>query len=403
MWPGKLLAEWSGPVQLGVVTERLILGYGVDRVVHETARRLVALGYDVTVFALNIDGTYVDAPYRVVNLARLRKPEFGLEDLGSVAFRELALARLRSEVIDLWLLQTPPFYSWAADLTAPVICVEHGTPPGHFFSGPMGESLDAMTRHRFGVLYPALRLCDGVVAISTAIQVAIQAGLPGPMRAELRKIYNGSDHHCRADPVAVAALRQELGLREQDRLLLWMGRLDADPEQDHPYKGLMSFLKLAQRLRARHPGLVCLAAGRGSEDAEPLLDRHGVLALRNVPDRQLGLLYAAADLLVNTSLWEGFNLPLVEAQAQGTPVIAYDCWSHPEVVANGLSGVLVATQAGPEGMEAAIEDLLTKPERLRELAANAGPWAHSFRWDDNVMQLRQLIDCCLARAANGGV
>ena len=93
---------------------------------------------------------------------------------------------------------------------------------------------------------------------------------------------------------------------------------------------------------------------------------------------------------------------MVEARAQGTPVIAYDCWAQPEVVANGLSGVLVPTQAGPKGMEAAIEELLAKPLLLRELAAAAGPRAHGFRWDDNVIQLRQLIHVCLARAAVSG-
>jgi len=400
--PGRLMPKTGTRVRLGVVTERLILGYGVDRVVHETSSRLVALGYEVTVFALNIDDTYAAAPYWVVSLAQLGDLEFRVQDLDTATFREQALARLRDEAIDLWLLQTPPFYSWAADLTAPVICVEHGTPPGHFFGKPIGEALDARTRERFGVVYPALRPYDGVVAISAAIQSAIQAGLPIPMRAEIRRIYNGSDHHGRPDPAAVTELRQALGLRDQDRLLLWLGRLDADPEEAHPYKGLMSFLKLAQRLCERHSGLVCLAAGRGSVDAEELLHRHGVRAWRNVPDDQMGLLYAAADLLVNTSLWEGFNLPLVEAQAQGTPVVAYDCWAHPEVVANGVSGVLVPTQAGPEGMEAAIEELLANPVRMRELAAAAGPWAHGFRWDDNVSQLRQLIQLCLARAAAPG-
>jgi hypothetical protein len=140
------------------------------------------------------------------------------------------------------------------------------------------------------------------VAISAAIQTAIQAGLPVPMRAEIRRIYNGSDHHGRPDPFALVEMRQNLGLGDKDRLLLWLVRLDADPEEAHPYKGLMSFLKLAQRLSERHSGLICLAAGRGSADAEALLHRHGVRAWRNVPDAQMGVLYAAGNLLVNTSL-----------------------------------------------------------------------------------------------------
>jgi len=95
------MAEFGAPLRLGVVTERLILGYGVDRVVHETACRLVALGDQVTVFALTTDATYAAAPYRIVSLAQLGERAFRGEDLGSVAFREHALARLRAEAIDL--------------------------------------------------------------------------------------------------------------------------------------------------------------------------------------------------------------------------------------------------------------------------------------------------------------
>jgi len=41
------------------------------------------------------------------------------------------------------------------------------------------------------------------------------------------------------------------------------------------------------------------------------------------------------------TLWEGFNLPLVEAQACGRPVIAFDLGPHPEVVEHNLTGLLV--------------------------------------------------------------
>ncbi|MDP7115538.1 MAG: glycosyltransferase, partial [Candidatus Woesearchaeota archaeon] len=54
-----------------------------------------------------------------------------------------------------------------------------------------------------------------------------------------------------------------------------------------------------------------------------------------VPDEALPGYYAASDLYVTASLWEGFDIPAVEAQACGKKVVAYDIGSHKEVVKEG--------------------------------------------------------------------
>ena len=53
-------------------------------------------------------------------------------------------------------------------------------------------------------------------------------------------------------------------------------------------------------------------------------------------DKELPYYYAACDLYVTASLWEGFNLPVAEAQACGKRAVAFDVCSHPEVVKNGI-------------------------------------------------------------------
>jgi len=55
-----------------------------------------------------------------------------------------------------------------------------------------------------------------------------------------------------------------------------------------------------------------------------------------IPDEELQEFYSACDVYVSASLWEGFNLPLAEAQACGKPVVAFDLCSHPEVVRDGI-------------------------------------------------------------------
>ncbi|MBI3048984.1 MAG: glycosyltransferase family 4 protein [Acidobacteria bacterium] len=73
--------------------------------------------------------------------------------------------------------------------------------------------------------------------------------------------------------------------------------------------------------------LRALAAQAGAPEA--------VVPLASVGDRQLRALYRHATALVYPSLYEGFGLPLLEAMASGTPVVASRAASIPEVVGDG--------------------------------------------------------------------
>jgi glycosyltransferase involved in cell wall biosynthesis len=54
-----------------------------------------------------------------------------------------------------------------------------------------------------------------------------------------------------------------------------------------------------------------------------------------LPDRVLAALYSAADVLLACSMGEGFGIPVIEAQACGTPVIVSNFSAQPELVGDG--------------------------------------------------------------------
>ena len=89
-------------------------------------------------------------------------------------------------------------------------------------------------------------------------------------------------------------------------------------------------------------------------------------------------LLAGAEALVLPSLWEGFGLPAVEAMACGTPVLASDRGSLPEVVGGG--GLLFDPENTDE-IAAAATRLLTEPGLRDELRAKALNRAAGFTWD----------------------
>jgi glycosyltransferase involved in cell wall biosynthesis len=85
---------------------------------------------------------------------------------------------------------------------------------------------------------------------------------------------------------------------------------------------------------------------------EPLLAGDGVEFIGEIGDRDKAeFLGGAAALLCPIDWPEPFGLVMIEAMACGTPVIAYPCGSVPELIREGVSGRLVASEA--EGIAAA--------------------------------------------------
>ena len=116
-------------------------------------------------------------------------------------------------------------------------------------------------------------------------------------------------------------------------------------------------------------GLCAMAAEAGTPDA--------VVALGRVEERRLRALYQGALALVYPSLYEGFGLPLVEAMASGTPVLASHEASMPEVL--GGAGVLLDPRDVSAWREAIIR--LLNDEALRtDLRARGLARAATFTW-----------------------
>lgn len=85
-----------------------------------------------------------------------------------------------------------------------------------------------------------------------------------------------------------------------------------------------------------------------------------------VSDEELQKLYATCDLFVAPSLYESFGLIYLEAMNYAKPVIGCRAGGIPEVVQDGVTGVLVEPEA-PTALAEAIVSLLRSPTRLKEM------------------------------------
>jgi phosphatidylinositol alpha-1,6-mannosyltransferase len=140
----------------------------------------------------------------------------------------------------------------------------------------------------------------------------------------------------------------------------------------YPRKHLADLLHAAVLLRERIPDVRIRVVGRGPEwealnrlRAELGLGET-VALLGDVSRERLAEEYMRADCFCLPSVQEGFGIVFLEAMAAGLPVVACRAAAVPEVVQDGVTGLL-APPRDPATLAATLEGLLREPARVRTL------------------------------------
>jgi glycosyltransferase involved in cell wall biosynthesis len=97
------------------------------------------------------------------------------------------------------------------------------------------------------------------------------------------------------------------------------------------------------------------------------------------------------DLFVFHSTYETFGIVIAEAMACGKPVVSVRTTAIPEVVQDGITGVLAAPM-DPVDLAEKIVSLLDSPARMEEMGRNGRRWAEEhFDWDDIADQYERVL------------
>ncbi len=184
-------------------------------------------------------------------------------------------------------------------------------------------------------------------------------------------------------------------MAKRPRSLLFVGN------SDDRNKGARYLLEAAKILQARGVDFHLTFKDRLDADMAPRMiaelgigDR--VTFLGRLPVAELARLYNEHELLVSPSLYEGFGLPAAEAMACGVPVIATAAGAFPEVIDDGVTGLLVPPADAP-ALANAIEALLADPARRQAMgAAGAKRIEQHFSWRTCAEQTAALYEDVLA-------
>ena len=170
--------------------------------------------------------------------------------------------------------------------------------------------------------------------------------------------------------------RAILGFLEDERVLITAGRLI-------PLKRIDQLIKIMPQLGDAK--LIVVGDGPERNPLEKLVAslnlRNRVLLTGQVSQEEVPLYLRASDVFVLNSETEGLSHVLLEAMAVGIPIIATDTGGNPEVIEDGVNGLLV-----PIGDQEKLKEAILRVLQDRELAGefvkrSKEKVAQTFAWD----------------------
>lgn len=223
-------------------------------------------------------------------------------------------------------------YSFTAELWVRIALL---LAPGAAFIASMRDMGQSLSPMQWRIKRAVCRGARAVVSNSTAAAARLRTEV-GP-RVPIRVVANGIEMPVAADPGELIALRARLGVRQGRALALFVGRLVEEKNVE------MLLEALAAMPGATRPVLAIAGAGPLAATLRVRADSLGVADdVHFLGERDdIRELMQASDVVVLCSHHEGMSNVLLEAMAAGCAVIATAVGGNPELVVDGVTGILV--------------------------------------------------------------
>jgi glycogen(starch) synthase len=238
---------------------------------------------------------------------------------------------------------------------APLLVSFRGPPP------EQGDTAETVFDH-------TMRAASWVTAVSTSVLEAVHGRAPG-IASHSSVIHNGLDLP-QVEPTPLPFLPPHL---------LCVGRLVAE-------KGFDLALRALAHLVPAFPSLHLTIAGDGPERPalETLARDLGVSAAVRfvgwVPPGEVHALMNEATVVLVPSRWEGLPGVAIQASQMARPLVAARVWGIPEIVVDGVTGLLFEAEDVP-ALAAAVDSLLREPQRASAMGESARRHAEvAFNW-----------------------
>lgn len=178
------------------------------------------------------------------------------------------------------------------------------------------------------------------------------------------------------------ALKQKYGYRQEDNILLFIGRMTEEKQPLH-------MAALFAQLHRSNPAYKLLMVGTGELQAAVAAEvekqnlAEAVQMIDRIPNKDIWELYRIADCFVNLNRQEIFGMAILEAMFYGCKVVAWKAPGPDFIIEDGVSGCLADSD---EGILKAITECTIRPEAAHERIRK------HFTWDSTAKKFLALAE-----------
>lgn len=225
--------------------------------------------------------------------------------------------------------------------------------------------------------------------------------LTNHMREEVQKIYsrevivipNGIDLN-RFTILSTQGFRSRLGIKKNEKIIIFVGTL-------RPVKGVKYLIQAMKTIIQEKTTIRLILVGNGDEKqglqeiVRELNLEKNIRFVGEVPNENIPMYLAAADIFVLPSLSEGFPIVVLEAMASGLPIVATDVTGLAEIIKDGVNGFLIEPRH-PEDIAEKILFLLSNNEVLHRIAIQNKEEVKEYAWDNIIKEFEGIYSKALS-------
>lgn len=255
----------------------------------------------------------------------------------------------------------------------PVVCSARG---GETYGSPFESRLCYLSFKK------VLSTCERIITVSNSLRDIV---MENGYKHKVEVIYNGCDVH-KFYNINKTVARKELNLPSNGKIFLFVGHIITE-------KGVLELVKAFHYLKKIESSILLVLIGYGDRivQIEEEIKRsdlcESVLLPGYIPQGKLPLWINASDIFVLPSYQEGLPNAVLEAMACRKPVIATRVGGIPEIVSDGVTGILVEPR-NVHQLREAMQILLQDEDLCLKLGVAAESLIHEhFTWEQSAKRV----------------
>ena len=210
-----------------------------------------------------------------------------------------------------------------------------------------------------------------VITISNGIRkVLIDEGIPGDKVVLVRSALELESY---PEPITIEAFRERFDVDPGETVIACAAQLIERKGHRFLIDALPGVLEQFPKLK-----LLCFGKGKQLQALESQVSNLGLKSVVRFPGfvDDIKRIYPHVDILVHPALMEGLGVALIEASYAKVPIIAAAAGGIPEIVRNGVNGILVPP-ADTKAIQQSLIDLLQHPEKRTQMGESGKALAES--------------------------